>query len=529
RARHTLVVAGSLGTEKGAALRQRAESLGLREDVDFRLAGPVDDAALGSLYRKCAAFIFASKYEGFGLPLLEALACGAPVIGVRNSSQAEVVGSAGLLAEFSGPQELADALGRVLTDANLQQTLRQAGPERARNFTWERVADRTLAALGGESAGRQPSRGLSRRDRPRVAVFCSLPPGDDSDSAVQAARCMGPLAELVSVDVFHPPGMSSFLRFQAESFGGRCLDERLFHRFHELYPYDAVVRFGNDGSHTGVRPAAILTIPSVLVVQKSNIPVNAEKPDALVFRSSEAARMVQAVWPGFSGIQAVVPLGVEHRPEPCRTVDRIKARGKLGITDEGFCLGVFCQQNGPLSAALLESLDDLARKRGGSLVLVRTGGEPGLRFPSDGPGARRVRCWNRPNADELRSLAEAVDLAVCVGQDTPENDVYLSYLELLAVGTPAVATWLLADGPGEFARDDSGPEVDRAFQCSTLRQTLVELANDLEARRLQGEAGWRFVGRVHALPIVAEALATVIRQVVEAQRPVLDPQAHAGR
>lgn len=102
--------------------------------------GRVPDAQLVDLYRGAAAYLDCSLYEGFGYQVLEAMACGAPVVATRSTSIPEIVGDAGLLCDPSSPHDLADALVRVLSDDGLAERLRRRGAERAAQFTWERTA-----------------------------------------------------------------------------------------------------------------------------------------------------------------------------------------------------------------------------------------------------------------------------------------------------------------------------------------------------------------------------------------------------
>ncbi|HEX7976007.1 MAG TPA: glycosyltransferase, partial [Anaerolineales bacterium] len=95
---------------------------------------------LPGLYNLACAFVFPSRYEGFGLPPLEAMACGAPVVSSNASSLPEVVGQAGLLVPPGQPEALAQALARLLGDPALQAELRTRGLSRARLFTWEAAA-----------------------------------------------------------------------------------------------------------------------------------------------------------------------------------------------------------------------------------------------------------------------------------------------------------------------------------------------------------------------------------------------------
>ena len=139
--RPQLVIAGKEGwlTEE---LFSYLKGLGIRERVRF--TGNLADNDLRALYSTCRVFIYPSLYEGFGLPLLEAMACGAPVIASRIPSLMETAGNA---ARFVGAEdygELAQTIVRLLGDSGERQHLSLAGLKRAREFSWESTASATL-------------------------------------------------------------------------------------------------------------------------------------------------------------------------------------------------------------------------------------------------------------------------------------------------------------------------------------------------------------------------------------------------
>jgi glycosyltransferase involved in cell wall biosynthesis len=136
-----LVIAGGKGWmyEDTLAHVQRA---GLGDRVHF--PGFVAEADLPALYCLASAFAFPSWYEGFGLPVLEAMACGTPVVAANNSSLPEVVDEAGLLVDAADVDGLSGALGRLLTDEALQGRLIRAGLDQAQGFTWEGAAQQLL-------------------------------------------------------------------------------------------------------------------------------------------------------------------------------------------------------------------------------------------------------------------------------------------------------------------------------------------------------------------------------------------------
>ena len=131
-------------TEHERELRRRAEHLGL--DPDTRFLGWVSPAELEALYALASCFVFPSLYEGFGLPVLEAMARGVPVACTDRGSLADVAGEAALLFDPESAQDIADAVRRILDDEELSTSLRRAGREQAGRFTWSATATGTLRA-----------------------------------------------------------------------------------------------------------------------------------------------------------------------------------------------------------------------------------------------------------------------------------------------------------------------------------------------------------------------------------------------
>ncbi|MCU0522431.1 MAG: glycosyltransferase family 4 protein [Anaerolineae bacterium] len=130
----------------------------LRLEDAVVVTGPVTESLLPSVYSGAVVFAYPSLYEGFGLPPLEAMACGTPVVASRASSIPEVVGDAGLYVDPGDVDGLTGALASLVADPNERLRLQQLGLARASQFSWEHTAQRTLEAYGEMVDGhRRPS------------------------------------------------------------------------------------------------------------------------------------------------------------------------------------------------------------------------------------------------------------------------------------------------------------------------------------------------------------------------------------
>jgi glycosyltransferase involved in cell wall biosynthesis len=135
-------------SELGLVVTTELEGWQIPPAVRVIQLGYVDDDTLAALYRNCAALAFPSRYEGFGLPVLEAMSYGAPVIAAHASAVPEAGGDAACYVRVDDAAELAAAILRVAGDAEYAADLRRRGPPHAAGFTWERTATQTLAAIG---------------------------------------------------------------------------------------------------------------------------------------------------------------------------------------------------------------------------------------------------------------------------------------------------------------------------------------------------------------------------------------------
>lgn len=179
-----LVLAG----QRGWLYREISDEvrrLGLQGRV--RLTGYVPDEDLPALLSGALAFAFPSLYEGFGLPVVEAMACGTPVVCSQSSSLPEAAGDAALLVDPLDPEAISAALARIVGDEGLRRELVRRGFEQARQFSWRRCAREARAALEearrrcARDLGTRPSGAASSRDRSRApdGADALIRPGPD--------------------------------------------------------------------------------------------------------------------------------------------------------------------------------------------------------------------------------------------------------------------------------------------------------------------------------------------------------------
>lgn len=140
-----LFISGNPAKQKGPFFpdpRPIAAELGISDQVIYRFVEEADKAAI---YSGASLFVYPSMYEGFGLPPLEAMSCGAPVVCSDRTSLPEVVGDAALCVDPDDTQALAEAMRRVLTDTTLRDDLRARSIQRAAQFSWHKTAEETLS------------------------------------------------------------------------------------------------------------------------------------------------------------------------------------------------------------------------------------------------------------------------------------------------------------------------------------------------------------------------------------------------
>ena len=257
RARHKLVIVGRTDAE---ALQRLAASEGLTAD-SLVLVPFVEEADLARLYAICGVFVLPSLHEGFGLPAVEAMACGAPTIGSNATSVPEVIGRPDALFDPLDPASIAERIAAVLEDPLLRQSLRAHGIRHAAQFTWAEAARRAWDACEAVAAGMPAAPVVLRRRLPRLALSAPLPP-QESGIATYTAELAPALARHYDITLVGDRATTD--------------DERLAHAFDLVSPdtflataqhYDRVLyQLGNSTFHMTQLTRLLPAVPGVVVL-----------------------------------------------------------------------------------------------------------------------------------------------------------------------------------------------------------------------------------------------------------------------
>jgi FkbM family methyltransferase len=229
--------------------RSKARKLGL-DDSDLVIFKRATDDELAALYNLSKVFVFPSLYEGFGLPVLEAMSCGTAVLASNNSSLPEVVGREDALFDVNDEQEIVDAINRVLTDDAFRADLAAYGLQRAKEFSWEVSAQRAWEALEDlverkKSSKKEDHFAISEQSRYRIAYISPFPP-QKSGIADYSADFLPYLAEYFDIDLFTQPQLQVSDQYLIDNFAIFSWDQ-LKERHHH---YDMLLyHMGNGESH----------------------------------------------------------------------------------------------------------------------------------------------------------------------------------------------------------------------------------------------------------------------------------------
>ncbi|WP_010273428.1 glycosyltransferase [Paenibacillus senegalensis] len=220
---------------------------------DLILTGYVPDEDLLSLYQGADLFVFPSLYEGFGLPVAEAMACGVPVVTSNNSSLAEIAGEAAVLVNPYQSHDIARGITSILLDSHLQSKLVHSGIKQAESFRWEYVGRKAIA-------------GYERIYRKKIAIFSPLPPVKSGISDYQI-RILPALAEKYECDFFIDDGYTPDVDTTIQG----IQSYRHYQFPAKANGYDAVIyQMGNSGYHLYMVPY-LHKYPGIVILHDLNL------------------------------------------------------------------------------------------------------------------------------------------------------------------------------------------------------------------------------------------------------------------
>jgi glycosyltransferase involved in cell wall biosynthesis len=567
RAAHQLLIASKINDGERQRLLQAARAAGLRED-ELVMTGYVDDATLIALYRACTLFVFPSRHEGFGLPALEAMACGALVIGADNTSIPEVIGCAEALFNAESPQDIADKIAAVVTDGALQQRLRQHGRRQAASFSWDVSAQKALRAMEAHVAQRPPL--PAPRQRRRLAFVCPLPPERtgiadyalevlpaltahfDITLIVHQASCTLPpaLAQLPQQDVAwlrqHAAAFDQILyQFGNSPFHSHMLGLLKDHPgvvvLHDFYLSGMLCYEQMTGAMPGVWNQALFHAHGYPALLASQQPDGTERakydyPASLgvlegatrVIHHSEYALTLARDWygPNAGHNWSMVP----HPRALASQHDRAAARAALGIRPEAFvvCSFGFIAPT-KLSVELVQAwiASTLQADPDCELVLVGAnhGGDYGAELSeliaSANHGGQRIRIAGWTDDAMFQQYLQAADVGVQL-RAISRGETSGAVLYCMSYGMPTIVN---ANGAFAALPDDAVYKLPDQFSQDQLRDALQLLHADAGRRAALGETSRALLLRQHSQEhcarLYAEALDLAQAEASSSRRGLL--------
>jgi len=560
RAAHQLLIASRLDQRDRNKLLQHAQQCGLAAD-ELILTGYVSDDELIALYRHAALFIFPSKHEGFGLPALEAMACGALVIGADNTSIPEVIGSADALFDAADPAAIAAKMAAVLGDDALRARLRLHGSQQAQRFSWDISAQRALRAIEAHVAALPASvpatAAAAAGAKPRMAFVSPMPPAR-TGIADYAAQLLPALLDYFDIELVLeasnkpslPPALAALPQRSVAWFAEHGAEyDHILYQFGNS-PFHSHM-FGLLQQHPGVVVLHDFFLSSVLAYEQMTGAQPAAWSDALfhahgyaalqaalTVQDTEASELVRETWPCnlavLQGAQRVIVHSSHARtlarqwygeraadnwnvvplpraPAQLDDGSRAAARAALGI-DAGRYLVCSFGFIAPtkLSHELVQAwrASPLHDDPNCELVLVGAnhGGDYGVELSAMLAGSRiRIAGWTDETA--YRQYLQAADAAVQL-RGTSRGETSAAVLDCMNYGLPTIVN---ANGSLAELPDDAVLKLPDQFAPDALSAALATLHQDSALRNAIGARARTLLqtehSPEHAAGLYAQAMA----------------------
>jgi glycosyltransferase involved in cell wall biosynthesis len=548
RSSHQLVIACRMLASESELMHTWAAAAGIDEG-EVVMTGYVSDAELGALYHACTLFLFASIYEGSGLPMLEAMSCGAPVAASGTSTTSEILGDLEATFDPYDPAAIAECIASVIDSPPTMASLIERSRQRVALHTWDAVAERSLEAYE-RVIKEHPT--PARRRRPRIALVTPWPP-ERSGIADYNLRLATELGKTVDVDIvvsaaldhYAPPleqgvrlepassfrmaealrqldrvlycmGNSSFHRHVYELmrerpgavvahdvrltgfygwFAGIERPEdpagRLAERIDALYGARLPATFTNDGAPNWERQSAF-GIYMTREIQQYAEQLFVHSRHALEVLALDRGALDRAV------PVAVLPFGIPIADDTKARTARVVKHAPVIVS-----VGVVSEVKGLANLISAVALLASERKR---LRLVVAG--PGERVElhrwrsvaANLAPAVDIQITGHLSAEQYKQLLWEADVAVQL-RTVSNGEASAAVADCLAAALPTVATDL---GWASELPDDAVSLIAADASPTTLAERLEKLLADREARRSLSEGALAFA-RSYSFPRVAEA------------------------
>ncbi len=530
RSSYQLVFVGGHDSVRRQRLEELGRRLGLGENLPLFL-GHASDTDLVALYNLCSLFVFPSFHEGFGLPPLEAMACGAPTIASNLTSLSEILGSSPGAIDPHQPGDISRRMHDALTDSAFREALREHGLQQSGKFTWQRVAEKTWSAFeelhrrhsSATTASFAPS--AAQAKKLRLAYFSPLPP-ERSGISDYSAELLPELARFYEIDVIVQQDTVSDDWINA-NFG---VHDLAFFREHRLR-YDRILyHIGNSPFHIYMLDT-LRRYPGVVVLHDffqsgvlnwmetiggcpdqfsqavyeshgysgllrakeqgrewavRTLPCNRHVIDAAagIIVHSDFSRKLAEVWygSGFGSDWKVVPF-----PRSPKRIDRDSARQRLGLAPDDYVVCSFgLIDPTKLNRGLLASWQQSRLSRSATCKLIFVGENHGGQYGNDLRNAiaasdsmsGKVSITGYVSLDSYRDYLAAADCAVQLRTNS-RGETSAALLDCMAYGLPTIV-----NSNGAFAEipDRAALKLPDDFSDTELASALEQLWLDADYR-----------------------------------------------
>lgn len=561
---HQLAIVCSARPEDRRALLALAEKFGL-PDGKLVVTGFVPEQDLVDLYNLCGLFVFPSWHEGFGLPALEAMQCGAVVIAANTSSLPEVIGRNDALFEAKSDQAMATKMVQGLTDEGFRSALKAHGQVQAAKFNWDETARRALEGLESlcRSADRETQRPPApRRSRPRLAFLSPLPP-QPSGIADYSAELLPALAQHYEIDLV--TGLDATTdTYLAASFPLRSLE---WFRSHADLFDSVLYHFGNSEFHVHMLPL-LEEVPGVVVlhdlylggvqafrefgaghrhawprslygshgypalIQHFRTPDITDtiyrypcsldvlrRAQGVIVHSPHAIDLARRWYGSIADDLEMVPL-LRAPSSPFEADERQRARDELGLGPDDFLVCSFGLLGPTKLVDRLLHAWRASRLAADSRCKLRFVGENSsdaygaelLRQTERDPGG--VEITGRASSETYRRYLAAADLAVQL-RSKSRGETSAAVLDTMSRGIPTIVN---AHGSMAFLPRDAVVMIDDEFDEAQLIDAIETLWGNASARLALGATGRHMVETLHAPAACAARYADLIERFGQRHR-----------